>query len=100
MCIKAVEEDPSNLRYVPDRFKIQEMCDATVTRNLYTFRFISGQYKTQGMYIKVVCMYPCLFEFVPDHLKTQEICDKAVRQGPFSLQYIPNWFVKQEQVKI
>ena len=67
MCIKTVEEDPSNLRYVPDCFKTQEMCDATVAHNLYKFRFISGQYKTQGMCIKVVRMYPCLFELVPDH---------------------------------
>ena len=89
MCIKAVEEDPSSLRYVPDLFKTQEMWDATVAPNLYTFRFISGQYKTQGMCIKVVRMYPCLYEFVPDHLKTQEICDKAVRQGPFSFAVHP-----------
>ena len=51
-CIKAVEEDPSNLRHVPDRFKTEKMCNEAV-RN-----------------IPAACMERLLSAYVPDHLKT------------------------------
>ena len=54
---KAVEEDPSELRYVPDLFKSQEMCD------------------------KAVRIEPLLLIYIPDHLKTKEMCKKAIEKG-------------------
>ena len=46
MCIKAVENEPETLEFVPDHFKTQEMCE------------------------RVVENVPGVLEFVPDHLKT------------------------------
>ena len=57
MCIKAVEEGPSNLGYVPDCLKTQEMCN------------------------EVVRIKPVLLVYVPDRLKTQEMCSEAVEKN-------------------
>ena len=35
-----------------------------------------------------------------DNLKTQEMCDKAVEEEPGLLQYVPDWFLKQEKIKL
>ena len=47
-------EDHGCLKYVPDQYKTQEMCERAIKDD------------------------PWALEFVPDHFKTQEMCDKAV----------------------
>ena len=54
--LKNVEECPLELKYVPDHFKKQEMCDNAVEAD------------------------PCKLDYIPDHFKTQLMCDKAVRR--------------------
>ena len=51
MCIKAVEEDPWQLMYVPDQYKMQ-----------------------------AVRVYPWSLEDVPDHLKTQKMSNEAFEE--------------------
>ena len=77
MCERAVEEKSSyNLKFVPDNFITQKMCE------------------------KVVEKEPWALRFVPDHLTTQEMCDKLFWEDTFSLQYVPDWFVTQQQIKL
>ena len=75
MCIKAVEENPWQLRKVPDKFKTQGMCDKAVRREPYTL------------------------DYIPDQFKTQEICNETVRRRPWLLIHVPDWFVTQELIK-
>ena len=54
MCIKAVDNYPFTIKYVPDQYKTQEMC------------------------IRVANTCSFVFDSIPDRYKTQEMCDKAV----------------------
>ena len=44
---KSVEDDPRSLAYVPDRFKIQEMCNEAVGRDAYTLDNVPAYIMTQ-----------------------------------------------------
>ena len=100
MCIKALEEDPCQLKYVPDHFKTQEMFNEAVRNNAAVFFLVSGRFKTQEMCIKALGVDPWQLKFVSDHFKTQEMCDKAVRDYLFSLWLVLDWLVTQQQIDI
>ena len=76
MCEKSVEDDPSLLAYVSDRFK------------------------TEKMYYEAVEEDPWQLKYVPDYFKTQKKCDKIVIDRLYSLQFAPDYFVTQKQLKI
>ena len=69
-------KDPCVLRFIPDRFKTQEMCIKALEVDLWKLKD------------------------VPDHFKTQGICDDVVRRSPCYLEYVPDWFVTEGQVKL
>ena len=48
MCIKAVEVDPSFLRFVPDHLKMQGICDKAVRDNPRTLLFVPDWFVTRG----------------------------------------------------
>ena len=48
MCIKAVEVDPSFLRFVPDHLKMQGICDKAVRDNPCTLLFVPDWFVTRG----------------------------------------------------
>ena len=83
MCNEAVDIEPVSLAYVPDWFKMQEMCLDAVQR----------------MCNKAVGACPWQPEYVPNRFKTQAVCNEVMRRGPWNLRYIPDWFVTQHQVK-
>ena len=62
------------LLFVPDHFKMQDMCN------------------------EAVHLRPYLLQYAPDHFKTQDICYKAVRDDSHSLQFVSDWFVTREGV--
>ena len=64
------------LRYVPDHFNTQEMCNEAV-----------------------VCS-PYVLEDVPDYFKTQGICNEAVRICSCLLVHVPDWFITRQPKKI
>ena len=68
-------QSPWALRFIPDLFKTQEMCNEAAG----------------------AC--PWTLEHVPNDLKTQEMCNEAVRRGPWNLRHVPDWFVTQQQIK-
>ena len=65
----------SGLFFIPDHFKIQEMCN------------------------KEVDIRPHFLVLVPDHLNTEEMCNKAVCKHPWLLKYVLDWFVAEQQLK-
>ena len=80
--------NPYKLKFVPDQFKTQEMCEKAVRRH-------SGreEFKTPcGLLLPM----PSILFFIPDHLKTQEMCEKAVEKNPWELDYVPDHFKTQE----
>ena len=54
MCKKTVNNYPSTIKYVPDRYKTQEICDKAVDDNNSTIKYVPDQYKAQEMCDKAV----------------------------------------------
>ena len=49
MCNDAVSKDPEMLEYVPDQFKTQEMCNEAVSKKPYLLEYVLDKFKTQNM---------------------------------------------------
>ena len=57
MCIKAVDQYPHALEFVPQSYKTQNMCDKAVDTYPYKIKFVPECYKIQEMYDKAVNRY-------------------------------------------
>ena len=66
---KAILEDGETLKYVPDCYKNQEMCN------------------------KAVDNYSYALEFVPECFMTQKMSDKAVNTSPSTIKFVPKCFM-------
>ena len=66
-CDKAVEKDSKMLKFVPDYFKPQEMCEKAVKNCCFLLKI-----------------------HVPDEHKNQQMCGKIVSENPGILQFILN----------
>ena len=49
MCIKAVDNYPSTVKYVPDQYRTQEMCTRAVSTCSFVFNSVPDRYKTKQM---------------------------------------------------
>ena len=58
MCKHAVKKLPYLLRYVPDRYKTQQLCDKALLENGRTLKSGLDCYKNQEMRNKAVDNYP------------------------------------------
>ena len=115
MCKHAVKKLPFVIRYVPDQYKTQKMCNKAILENGRTLESVPDRYKTQEMCDKAVDNYADAFaliairlkicvikpsilillqsfsnSFVPECHKTQEMCDKAVSTCIFVFDSVPD----------
>ena len=74
MCVKAVEDEPEALEFVPDHLKMKKMCEGAVE------------------------ISPWQLKYVPDLFKTEKMCDKVLWEDPSSLQFVSDWFVTREEL--
>ena len=117
MCNKAVEEEPSNLRYVPDLFKTEEMCDKAVLMEPLLLMYISNHLKTEGHMKQPLkkgyrdCIMPlitsrhwrCVLRHITHILCLKMIRDKSQRIfvkghsfNPYTLRFVPDHFKTQD----
>ena len=54
MCINSVKKLPVLIRYVPDKYKTQKMCDEDVVKNCRTLKFVPCNCKCQKFVIKLM----------------------------------------------
>ena len=62
------------LEFVPDQYKMREMCNEAVQSD------------------------PWMLEDVPDQYKTREMCNEAVEKEPRLLEHVPGWFVTLQEM--
>ena len=62
----SLKDKPEALKYIPNHFKTQEMCEKVVENEPYSLKF------------------------VPDHFKTEKLCDQAIKDDSSSLQFVPH----------
>ena len=60
MCGGAVENEPYSLKFVPDHFKMQEICDKAVREDPYSLEFLPNWFVTRE---EVVMWYEGRFFF-------------------------------------
>ena len=76
ICNKAVEKNPMMIRFVPNHFKTQEICErSSCKRFSYALPYVPDEYKTQQMYKSVVLKYPENLRFLLNQYKTQEMSE-------------------------
>ena len=86
---------PSVIRFVPDRYKTQQMCDKAILENSETLKFVPDCFKNQEMCNKAVDNYLHMLEYVPECCKTQKMCDKTVDTYPSAIKFVPECFMTQ-----
>ena len=65
---------------MPDHFKIQEMCNRAVEKDLCSLAEVADNFKTEELCNKAVKKDLCSLMNVPDHFKKQGICIEAVKK--------------------
>ena len=88
MCIKIVEENPWQLKDVPDKFKTQEIYDQAVRGHPSYLKFIPDHFTTQEIRERTIQINPWQLNDVPGRFKIQEICNEAVHREPCTLGYV------------
>ena len=85
----------SALRYAPDHFITQEMCE-----NPAVFFLFPDRFKTEEICIKALEVDPWQFKDVPNHFKKQEMCNNTATDYLFSWQFVPDWFITRERIDL
>ena len=85
----AVKKWAFAIRYDPDQYKTQQMCDKACSRTWQNVRFCSWLIQKSKNCDETVDNYPDALEFVPGWFKTQKMCDKAVNTHPFLIKSLP-----------
>ena len=98
MCEKAVEDEPETLKYVPHRFKTEEICKEAVRGEPYSLRHVSDHLKTQEMCEEVIHVRPEECFLIPDCFKIQEMSIRAIKAFPWRLYGVPDWFVVLQEI--
>ena len=89
MCKHVLKKLPYLLRYVPDKYNTQQICDKAILENAGTLKYVPDCSKNQEMCNKAVENYPQTLEYVSECYKTQKMCDKAVDTFPSTIKFVP-----------
>ena len=93
ICSKTVEKNPMMLRFVPNHFKTQEICERfSCERFSYALPYVPDEYKTQQLYESVGLKYPENLRFLLNQYKTQEMSEWAVKKFSYHCHiFICSW---------
>ena len=80
MCDKTVEKDSKMLKFAPDYFKTQGMCEKAVKKSIVCNNTCSWS----KLFQKILECY----DFIPNYYKTWEMSEKVVDYYPHALEYI------------
>ena len=80
-------KNPEKLKLVLDHVKTKKMCKDAVKKLPYRRRYVPGKYKTQEIFDKAIQENGGTLNSVPDCCKNQEMCNKAVDNCPHALEF-------------
>ena len=97
-----MENYPHALKFVPECFMTQKMCDKTVDTYLSIIKFVPEFFMTQEMcnkavnkcflYLIIFLWYKTIYD-INIWYKTQEMCDSVVSEDLFLIVCYPNIYV-------
>ena len=99
MCDKVVNTYPSGIKFVPECFMTQKICDKAVNKYFFVFDSIPDHYKNREIGVTVFSEDHSLIVYCPDKYKTQRMCDEAVDDCLAALKLVPDWFVISKMIK-
>ena len=99
MCDKPVNTYSSAIKFVPECFMTQEMCEKAVNvcfsyLNIFLIGIKLKKYVTE-LLLKIIF----LIVHCPDKYKLQRMCDEAVDNSLAALKLIPDWFATSKMIK-
>ena len=90
MCDKAVDTFPSTIKFVPECFLTQEICDKAADSYFCLFESIHDRAVSEDPFLIVYC---------PNRYINEKMCDEAADDSVGILKLIPDWFVRSKMVK-
>ena len=98
MCDKTFNTYPSTIKFVPECFRTQEVCDELVNRYfLYLILFLISIKPKKC--VSVVSEDPFLIVNFPDKYKAQRMCDETANDSLAVLKLTPDWFLTSRVIK-
>ena len=75
---KAVDADPSTIKFVPESYKTQKMCDRVVSEDPFLIVYCHDKYTTQRMYDEAVDDFLAVLIFIRDWFVTSKMIKKLL----------------------
>ena len=89
---------PYLLRYVPDQYETNQICEKAILENDGTLKSVPDCYKNREMCNKSINNYPHPLEYVLECFMTQKMRDKAVHTYPSTIKFVPECFILKKCV--
>lgn len=84
LCIVAVKSNPRALQYVPDEYKIDGLVQYALEKNPWVLEFI----KDKSKYINYVVQQPGLLKYFTDAQNYDDILTQALQKNGFAIKYV------------
>ena len=94
-CVSMLKKSPCLLRYIPDQYKSQQMCDKAILEIGETLKSVTDCDKNKKISNKAVDNYPQASEFVPECYKTLEMCGKVLNTHSSTIRMCDKAFNKR-----
>ncbi len=79
VCLYIVKIDGMLLRYVPDYFKTEEMCECSINQNGLALQYVPDTLKTIDLCFNAINKDINSFEFIPQVFKTEKLCIEELK---------------------
>jgi len=89
LCLAAVKQTPWAIKYVPERFKRQELFEALLNHDDFEFDEFPELFTNNSFCLAAVKEYGAMLKYVPEKFKTLGLCRHAVKSFGSSLQHVP-----------
>ena len=101
MCNRAVEKKPSKLKYVPERYKTQNMCNKAVDKEPLMLKYVPDYFITEKMLVNPVCKEFC--EEFCEEIKKRKNLKKEIYLELLPIAWHPdrfwNWSLDNDEKK-
>ena len=87
------------IKFVPDCYKTQEICDKAVNRCFLPFIHIHDWYKTEEKCHSNISEDPFSIMSCPYKYKTQRMCDDVVDDCLAAWKFVSDWFVTSKMLE-
>ena len=98
-CTSLVERKLSNIKYIDDAVKTQEICNTAFSRKIKYIKYIPDAFKTQEMCNTAFSEDTYYFKYIPNAFKTQRMCDILFKTNPDAVNLIPAKFRTKKMSK-